>query len=860
MEQNLPELVTEKATRVPFQEIQNSQDILPTEAVNIVHLTEGNTPQLLIEKGQENEEFKVDGRRVIDFMYFYEELQKISKHDSPFGCDFSHLQLLKEQKKGFNSEFTFVCKMCNIELHVKNCKENESNKDLNLNETAVSSFMSIGAGYAGLEQVSASLGIPCMSKNLYAKCHTKVCELWELAKQKCMEEAAKEEYDLAVKNGDVDANGVPMITVVADACWSKRSYRKNYTALSGAAVIIGYRTKKILYMAVKNKYCIICARAANRNISCPNHVCFKNYSGSSSGMEALAITEGFKNSIEMYGIIYSKLIADGDSCTYKSILDANPYNSIVVEKIECTNHLLRNYCTKLDELAKNTSQPLRLRKVLSQNILRLRRSVTGAVKHNVQTEKTFNEKITDLKEDLLNGPNHVFGNHSACKPYYCKHQNITESNNETSADTNFVPEMKTCTFYNAVMKLVSRLVNNSKSLIYNVNSNIAEVFNSIIAKFVGGKRINFSNRQSYSARCATSVVAFNTKQPLTYLYNKVIHKKPNTFIRRLESKRKEMRPKTKFRRKTNLLKPGNNIMDKDYGYFCQKPDLNEIDFEFSKNEHLKKLNLTEEERNDLERRTVLQSDSMEWMQERRQRLTASSFGKVCKRGLIKCGPLVKNLLRGANLENIKSIQHGKDHENIALEQLTVFLRSIDGSHCDIQKCGLFVDPKIHYLGASPDGLLGDDKIVEIKCPYSCANMSIDDGVNTKKITFWKRNPTGALIINTNHDWYYQVQGQLRITQKSECIFMVWTSVDMKVESIKKDDEFWKNNMENKLKRFYLDCMLPEIIDSRLERKMEVREPIYLMEAVKKREALREAKKRKNENVCETTITKIKKSI
>lgn len=88
--------------------------------------------------------------------------------------------------------------------------------------------------------------------------------------------------------------------------------------------------------------------------------------------------------------------------------------------------------------------------------------------------------------------------------------------------------------------------------------------------------------------------------------------------------------------------------------------------------------------------------------------------------------------------------------------------------------------------------------------------------------------------------------------------MAWTTVDMKVEIIKKDDNFWKNYMEEKLKMFYLDCMLPEIIDSRLDRKMEVREPTYLVEAIKKRESIRETKKRQNENVCETTITKIQK--
>ncbi|CAB3247747.1 unnamed protein product [Arctia plantaginis] len=207
-DKNISELIIDEATRVPFQEIQNIRDSMPSAHTS----SERNTPQLFIEEAQDNEEFKVDGRRVIDFMYFYEELHKIAKHNSPLGCNFSHLQLIKEQKKGFYSKFTFLCKMCNIELHVMNCKLNKNSKDLNLNETAVSSFMSIGAGYVALEQVSASLGIPCMSKNLYVKCHTKVCELWELAKQKSMEEAAKEEYDLAIQNGDVDANGVPMIT------------------------------------------------------------------------------------------------------------------------------------------------------------------------------------------------------------------------------------------------------------------------------------------------------------------------------------------------------------------------------------------------------------------------------------------------------------------------------------------------------------------------------------------------------------------------------------------------------------------------------------------------------------------------
>lgn len=68
----------------------------------------------------------------------------------------------------------------------------------------------------------------------------------------------------------------------------------------------------------------MCARAQNKDLEAPKHVCFKNFNGSSSSMESTAIVEGFKRSIETQGLIYYRLIADGDSNTYKKILDARP--------------------------------------------------------------------------------------------------------------------------------------------------------------------------------------------------------------------------------------------------------------------------------------------------------------------------------------------------------------------------------------------------------------------------------------------------------------------------------------------------------------------------------------------------------
>ena len=43
---------------------------------------------------------------------------------------------------------------------------------------------------------------------------------------------------MAKEKDDVDENGIPMITVIADGAWCKRSYCSAYNARSGAACII----------------------------------------------------------------------------------------------------------------------------------------------------------------------------------------------------------------------------------------------------------------------------------------------------------------------------------------------------------------------------------------------------------------------------------------------------------------------------------------------------------------------------------------------------------------------------------------------------------------------------------------------
>lgn len=115
-------------------------------------------------------------------------------------------------------------------------------------------------------------------------------------------------------------------------------------------------------------------------------------------------------------------------------------------------------------------------------------------------------------------------------------------------------------------------------------------------------------------------------------------------------------------------------------------------------------------------------------------------------------------------------------------------------------------------------------------------MNPDEAIRQNKIKFWTHNiATEEMDINIKHQWYYQIQGQLHVTGKRGCLFAVWTGEQfpLKVAYVIKRDDFWKIKMEEKLVRFYLECILPELVDPRYTRKMSIREPLYIIEAQKR---------------------------
>ncbi|XP_063389242.1 uncharacterized protein LOC134675024 [Cydia fagiglandana] len=654
------------------------------------------------------------------------------------------------------------------------------------------------------------MDLPTMAFPLYSSTHDDVAEMWRITAEQTMQKAAEEERDAAISRGDVNDAGIATVPVEADACWSKRSYRTNYSALSGCAAIIGEHTGKVLHTGVRNRYCVICARAQKKNLPPRQHNCTKNHVGSATSMEQAILVEGFKCSVEERNLIYKTLIADGDSSTYKNIVDSRPYPNVFIQKIECTNHLLRNYNGKNMQLPKDTTIPLKERKLLtSDRITRLRTAIRSASKYRNEENNSNETKIKNLQKDIINSIYHIFGDHAECEDYYCTQ--------ERKAEQNLVPLVPT--LMTKLRKNASQLALNSRSLLYNFTNNRAEQFNSMVAKVVGGKRVNFSLKDSYKARCYAAVVAFNTGKAQCTLYKTLLSKSPGVTLKRLERKRhavNELRTEKPKRYRKRILF---SQTDGQYGQECQRPDMNKKDFDHAKDlflDHLKKQAL---KRFEIERSTILQAESALWLELRRCILTASLFGKICKRRPnLNSAPLVKSILYSYDLSHVPSIRHGKENEAKALEQLGT------QENINIQKCGLFIHEQYCFLGASPDGIC-QEGLVEIKCPFSAFGVDPDEAIATKKIKCFKRNNAGKYVMDINHDWYYQIQGQLHIADKRVCIFAIWTGPEftMKVVRIPKDDDFWEQKMLPKLSRFYHDCVLLEIIDPRKSRSMAIRD-------------------------------------
>jgi putative phage-type endonuclease len=149
---------------------------------------------------------------------------------------------------------------------------------------------------------------------------------------------------------------------------------------------------------------------------------------------------------------------------------------------------------------------------------------------------------------------------------------------------------------------------------------------------------------------------------------------------------------------------------------------------------------------------MIEQGTPEWHAERCGKATASKIADII--ATTKSGPstsrknylaqLVAERLTGTVAESYTNgaMQWGKDTEAQAREAYS-FLKGLD-----VEAAPFVNHPSIDMSGASPDGLIGSDGLLEIKCPYTATHIDtiLTGKIDSKYITQmqWQMACTGTL--------------------------------------------------------------------------------------------------------------------
>lgn len=123
---------------------------------------------------------------------------------------------------------------------------------------------------------------------------------------------------------------------------------------------------------------------------------------------------------------------------------------------------------------------------------------------------------------------------------------------------------------------------------------------------------------------------------------------------------------------------------------------------------------------------MIEQGSQEWFAARLGKVTASRVADVVAKTKTGYGTsranyaaqLIAERLTGTVADRYSSteMQWGKDNETEARAAYEFY------TDCDVEQVGLIIHPDIADSGASPDGLVGDEGLLEIKCPNTATHI------------------------------------------------------------------------------------------------------------------------------------------
>lgn len=300
------------------------------------------------------------GNRIIDVGILQQNIP------SQLSCGLCHssVSLIEVGRKGLASELAFHCskKGCNGRQAFSTCEKVDVNHGSNLkvnsvNRRATFAMRCIGCDHEDLRTFCGIMNLPppaCKSSHQFI--NKTIESAANEVLEKSMSNAATLEYEQAAS---VESTQLRNIDVSCDGTWLTRGHSSKV----GAASVIGCETGKVLGVGTRSKVCKSCQYwdRADKNSekyrqwrATHDNVCTQNHDGSSGAMEKDIVKDIFCSSANKYNLRFTRFIGDGDTNSFKTVHDAQPYGpDISVKKIECVGHIQKRMGTRLRNLKKN---------------------------------------------------------------------------------------------------------------------------------------------------------------------------------------------------------------------------------------------------------------------------------------------------------------------------------------------------------------------------------------------------------------------------------------------------------------------------------------------------------------------------
>lgn len=186
----------------------------------------------------------------------------------------------------------------------------------------------------------------------------------------------------------------------------------------------------------------------------------------------------------------------------------------------------------------------------------------------------------------------------------------------------------------------------------------------------------------------------------------------------------------------------------------------------------------------------MEQRSKEWFAARKGRITGSAIGAIL--GLspfATTADVMRRMVRDYHGEpsefkgNIAT-EYGQQNEPTATKDYEM------ESGLGVKEVGFVVHPNFDWLGASPDGLVSDDGVIEIKCPYG-KRHDVED-------TF--------LSATDQPGYYAQMQYEMFCTGRMWCDFYQWSAYASRTERVNFDPQFIEETLP-KLRAFYDEYLI-----------------------------------------------------